>query len=444
MIAQGAFGKVYKVQSKVTGLLRAMKVINNTILKDKEAKEQFFSEFSILKEMDHPNIVRIYELYMDSDRFYIISELCEGGTLLKTLKGTNTITEFQLMKIVRQILSALNYCHTKGIIHRDIKPDNIVFDNSSLESQLKLIDFGISAKLEEGDKLRFPGGTIIFTAPEVFLGEYDKKCDVWSTGVLIYLILTGEPPFYHKNKSRMVKSILRSGIDYNNEVWSLVSSECKQIVKDMLCKNPKERPNCEDLLKRSWFMNENNIPNGTFGIKLRELQETEVHAAFFHAILTFIAIHISHRNIGDDQISLFKSLDKNSDGLISRRELTDCYKTIYPSWSSRKVAEEVTNVFELLDVDQNGSIDFTEFLVASIRTSGLIKEKDLEAAFNIFDSNEDGYITKAEFMKVLEGVRLTDFEWYEFLEELSAKESTRVKKMLSNLRFQKKNILTHF
>ena len=149
-----------------------------------------------MKEMDHPNILRTYEIFQDHENYYLIMELCKGGSVLSLIKKSDNFSEWHAMNIMKQLLSAVNYCHQKGFVHRDIKPENVLFVHEDIESQIKVIDFGISVKIENDIKMKQKAGTLLFIAPEVLTGNYDSKCDIWSCGVFLYMILSGEPPFY--------------------------------------------------------------------------------------------------------------------------------------------------------------------------------------------------------------------------------------------------------
>jgi calcium-dependent protein kinase len=190
-IGKGGFGSVYKVMMKNGSLLRAAKKIEKSLLKPEE-HENLLGEMSIMMSLDHPNIAKLYEVYDQSSYYVMVMELCEGGELFERIINEK-IEEEESIIIIKQILSALNYMHTQGIIHRDIKPENMLFEKSS--KRLKLIDFGISTKLAPGENLNQRVGTPYYIAPEVLLKRYNEKSDLWSTGVVAFMIVTGKPPF---------------------------------------------------------------------------------------------------------------------------------------------------------------------------------------------------------------------------------------------------------
>lgn len=151
-------------------------------------KLRFFYEMEIMKKLDHPNILRIYEVYQDQKRYYLITELCTGGELFDEISKKTTFSEQDAAIIIEQILEAIAYCHSRNIAHRDLKPENILIDSKN-HNNIKVIDFGTSQKMTKGEKMNQTYGTAYYIAPEVLVSEYDEKCDVWSIGVIMYILL---------------------------------------------------------------------------------------------------------------------------------------------------------------------------------------------------------------------------------------------------------------
>ncbi len=195
-LGKGAFGTVSKMKMKHTGLVRAAKIVKTTILLD--TKEKFFAEISIPIKMDHPNIVKIFEVYEWKSKLCIIMELCEGGDLFQYIRNSKAFSEKKAASIAKEILSAVFYMHKNGVVHRDLKPDNMLYDKES--KALKIIDFGTARNLAADAKISGLTGTLYYIAPEVLKGSYDFKCDIWSCGVILYILLSGAPPFNGKTE----------------------------------------------------------------------------------------------------------------------------------------------------------------------------------------------------------------------------------------------------
>jgi calcium-dependent protein kinase len=170
--------------------------------------QTIINEINLLKSLDHPNIMKIYEYFADEQQFYIVSEYCEGGELFDFIQSRGTMNETIIANIFHQIMSALLYCHNHQIIHRDIKPENLLLkqliESDDSDFDIKLIDFGASLQIDSKKKANQVVGTPYYVAPEVLMGSYDSKCDIWSAGVILYIMLCGYPPFYGDNDDEIL------------------------------------------------------------------------------------------------------------------------------------------------------------------------------------------------------------------------------------------------
>lgn len=230
---------------------------------EKKAQGQLFFEFQLLKNIDHPHIIRIYEIYNDQKNFYLITEYCEGGDIFSMIQKAANFNEKIASRIIKQVVNAILYCHENGIVHRDIKSDNILFLQNDINSPVKLIDFGISVRFEKNTKLREKTGTVLYIAPEVINGSYDEKCDIWSCGVLMYTMLSGLPPFYGTSRKEVMAKIKKGKFSFKSKFWNLISAEAKDLIEKMLTYNPEERPTCWQILNHSWFMKEDSAKINT-------------------------------------------------------------------------------------------------------------------------------------------------------------------------------------
>lgn len=205
-IGKGAYGAVSKIKMKYGGLLRAVKIIKSAdIIKEKDKKDKLFAEISIPMKLDHPNIAKLYEVFEWKNSFALILELCEGGDLFSYIKQNRVFSEKKAVEFMKQILSAVYYMHKNGICHRDLKPENMLYDTES--NSLKLIDFGTAAYFTKADSLKALVGSPYYVAPEVIKGSYNEKCDIWSCGVIMYIILCGTPPFNGQNEKEIMEKI---------------------------------------------------------------------------------------------------------------------------------------------------------------------------------------------------------------------------------------------
>ena len=240
-IGEGGYGKIYKVKNKESGDIRAMKQIMKSKIPD---IEKFQNEIKILSMVDHPNIVRLFEVIEDDKYFNLLEELCTGGELLSKVK--KPLKEKEIAKIFKQIMSAIAYCHEKGIVHRDMKLENILFATESEDSPIKIIDFGLSVLLgkketknenETADLKKYgfkrmttKVGTIYYMSPEVIKGNYDEKCDIWACGVILYTLLSGYPPFNGQTDKDIYNMISKMNFDFEQPVWKNVSKYAKELL----------------------------------------------------------------------------------------------------------------------------------------------------------------------------------------------------------------------
>jgi len=189
VIGKGAFGEVKKVIHKLTGDIRAMKIIKKDKV-DEAYLRSLNTEISILKQLDHPNIVKLYEIYQDTKNIYLITEFLGGGELFDLILKTKHFNENIAARIMKQVFSAVGYCHSKNIVHRDMKPENLLLENPE-SFDIKIIDFGL-ARTYSADKMMCQRmGTPYYIAPEVLRKKYNEKCDIWSCGVILYILLSG-------------------------------------------------------------------------------------------------------------------------------------------------------------------------------------------------------------------------------------------------------------
>lgn len=196
---------VYEVIDKRLNIKRAMKTIDKT--KIKNCLEELIGEVEILKTLNHPNIIKIYEIIEEPRRLHIITELCTGGELYENIIACKRLTENKAAYYMQQLLSAVSYCHSHGIVHRDLKPENLLLQSDAPDAPLKVIDFGTSRRFTTAKALTKFVGTVYYIAPEVLKEQYDEKCDVWSCGVILYIMLCGTPPFNGKSDAEIFNKI---------------------------------------------------------------------------------------------------------------------------------------------------------------------------------------------------------------------------------------------
>ena len=251
-LGEGAFGEVRKCTHRETKEVRAVKVLKKESM-DQSEKESMLNEIKILKSLDHPNIVKIYEYFEDEKRFYIVTDLVKGGELFDEIIKRGKFNERDAATLMKQMLSCIAYCHDNGVVHRDLKPENVLLEESMEFDQIKMIDFGTALPFKAGQKLTEMIGTPYYIAPEVLNKKYGKECDLWSLGVITYIVMSGLPPFNGATDDEIMKAIKKGAFNFNNAVWKGVSADCKDFITQLLTYDPSKRISAKNALNHSWI-----------------------------------------------------------------------------------------------------------------------------------------------------------------------------------------------
>lgn len=280
-LASGAFGTVIKSKDKETNNIVAVKVLSKEKY-EKSALTQLRREVGVLKMSNHPNIVKFYDFYETEDKIYIIMEYIKNGTLRDYMDKNKSITEKEAKTIIYYLLQAVEYLHKLDICHRDIKPENIMLCDDSNFSSLKVIDFGLSTKLEKNEKSFC--GTVKYMAPEIFLNEnYSKKVDIWSIGIICYMLLNDScHPIYVKGDT---KQVFASKLVENTTIVmkkKTVSRLAKNMLSHLLERDPKARYTAEMALKHRWFL---EVISPTAAEKDRMLERREIKQKCINLLL---------------------------------------------------------------------------------------------------------------------------------------------------------------
>jgi calcium-dependent protein kinase len=201
---------------------------------DEDEKKMLFNEINILKNLDHPNIVKMYESFEDEKRYYIVTEICKGGELFDEIIARGKFTEKDAAVLMKQVLSCVNYCHKNNIVHRDLKPENVLLEANKDFDQIKIIDFGTSLQFDPSKFLDEKLGTPYYIAPEVLNKKYNEKCDIWSCGVILFIILSGVPPFNGANDQEIMKNVKIGKFSFSDPCWTNVSDKAKDLIKKLL------------------------------------------------------------------------------------------------------------------------------------------------------------------------------------------------------------------
>jgi len=291
-LGHGKFSDVYEAVEHATSMKWAVKVINKIKL-NKQEKEFLRTEIAIMRLIDHPNVIQLKEVFDTKKHLLIVMEMVEGGELFDRILKKRVISEYGASQIIKQLLEVVSYLHEVGIIHRDIKPENILLADTSDIPQIKLADFGLSKLAGPSDSQKLACGTLGYVAPEVLSQEgYNFKADIWSIGVVAYLLLTGRLPFDHKEKQVLIDLTLNGTISFEASYWDRFTPLASEFIKKLLDRNIDSRPTAHDALQHPWIktsdvmiprainmqkMEESHLVRGLTSSNLASVQYTEMN-----------------------------------------------------------------------------------------------------------------------------------------------------------------------
>ena len=399
-LGHGSYGQVYRCQKISTGKIYACKKIKKKLIKN---KKRLKTEINLLKATDHPNIIKLYETFEDKQYLYYIMEECSGGELFQRL-AMNALkkkmyTEKDAAKLMKQILEAVNYLHSHGICHRDLKPENILLSSMDDSSQLKLIDFGLSKVLETmGDTMKEKVGTLYYMAPEVILGNYNEKCDVWSCGVILYIMLSGNPPFFSKCEQKLKEKICKMDYSFDFPAFSKVSEDGKALIRKIFVDSSR-RPTITDILNSTWV--KENAPNASsesLNIDWGRIIKYSNLNLVQKSVISFRAFHMSSIE-AQEFIDVFKLIDENSDGVLTLEEIKKGIQ--HCKFNFKLNEDDIIKLFNNIDIDKNGLVNYTEFISALIDYEKNIQLEHLIACFQNYDEDNSGKIDFMEFCRIL-------------------------------------------
>ena len=393
-LGEGSYGKTYKVKNKDSSDIRAMKQMDKVKIPDMNL---FKNEINIMSILDHPNIIKLYEIFEDEKYFYLIIEYCEGGELLHRIRERNEkgnpFKEKEIAEIFKEIISAISYCHDNNVVHRDLKLENILFLNKNENSEIKIIDFGVSTILEKKEnkikKLNSKIGTVYYMSPEILKGSYTELCDIWACGVILYIMVFGFPPFNGNNDKEIYESIKKGKIEFPNKI----SKNLKDLFNHMLC-SEKTRFNAKQVLDHIWIKKKApDSDNEGIKIDLNKLIKFQNYNKLKKAVLCLIASRINSNEVNNLK-NIFNALDKDKNGILSKDEIKQCLE-------KNQIKINFDKVFDSIDTNENGYIDYTEFLAFMLDESFYMNEDKLNEAFKVFDPDDNGLITVENIKKLL-------------------------------------------
>jgi calcium-dependent protein kinase len=489
-LGNGAYGDVYKVKRKNDNEIRALKEIKKSLLEKVNNYSDIKNEINILKKIDHPNVLKIYEFFEDEKRIYIIMEFCNEGDLFDKTDDCGTMSEFAVKYIMYQVFLAINVLHMKKVVHGDIKTDNIAFMKKKEETEIngtpqnnkkeknifkilneekslhkeilqakniyqlspkalnlvkelakyevKLVDFGCAKMKKKNDinkKLSGIIGTDFYCSPEVVKNNYDYECDEWAWGVMMYILLSGFPPFDGNTEEEIFEKVLNDNPDLDIPEFKYISNSCKNLISKLLDKNPNKRIKSADALNDEFFTKGINIGNLLAG---KETENEEIlknfakkkskrfggnekkNSKFKDAVIAYITLNFVDKEQEKKVNEIYRQLSLDDEKhIITKKTFNEKLKKTF----SQLTQEEIDQLFNDLDDNNNEEIEYHELIKGLSDQKYLLNEKNLKEAFNFFDSDSSGDITWNEIANVIFGGKnIPENIISQFLEEIGQKD----------------------
>ncbi|KAI4343826.1 hypothetical protein L6164_011131 [Bauhinia variegata] len=397
-LGRGEFGITYLCTDRETKEALACKSISKRKLRTAVDIEDVRREVAIMSTLpEHPNIVKLKATYEDNENVHLVMELCEGGELFDRIVARGHYSERAAASVARTTAEVVRMCHANGVMHRDLKPENFLFANKKENSPLKAIDFGLSVFFKPGEKFSEIVGSPYYMAPEVLKRNYGPEVDIWSAGVILYILLCGVPPFWAETEQGVALAILRGVIDFKREPWPQISDNAKNLVRQMLEPDPSKRLTAQQVLEHSWLQNAKKAPNVPLGDIVRSrLKQFSVMNRFKKKALRVIAEHLSVEEVEIIK-DMFTLMDTDRDGKITYEELRTGLRKV----GSQLAEPEIKMLMEVADVDGNGVLDYGEFVAVTIHLQKMENDEHFHKAFKFFDKDGSGYIELDELREVL-------------------------------------------
>jgi len=406
----GQFGHALLATHRQTGEKRAVKVISKSKFSRASDRKLHFAELrneiDVMRRMDHPNIIKLYDVYETANELYIVMEAMMGGELFDRIKEQpdGNYSEADAASVLRQIAEGLKYMHEHKIAHCDLKPDNFLFKDNSKDAALKIIDFGMSKWVKRRKYFKSLRGTPYYIAPEVIQGRYTEHCDMWSVGVVMFVMLFGYPPFHAESDSDIFRLILAGFDPVTKKGYKAhfpqdipASDQAKDLMSKLLTSDTAARLTAAEMLEHPWLTG-GASKTPLYKSVLNNLKDFTATSKFKTGILRIMAESMSDAEL-EHLRKVFKELDEDGNGKITVTELSHAMEKA--GTVARK--EELLALLKAADVDGDGTLSYEELLLTSVGRKLSAKEERLWSAFSKVDLNRDGKLSAQEIQQVLGG-----------------------------------------
>lgn len=417
-IGEGGFGKVFIARDKQFSdrkvAVKRMKKNPRSAGKGAGNADlsNFDEEIKTMKTLDHPNICKLLATFEDKNDIYFVMELCEGGEVFDRIIENGFISERTTSIIVQQVCAALGYAHGFKIAHRDIKPENVVFcTKERSDLRVKVIDWGLACNFLDG-QMKKAVGSLTYAAPEVIDSKdrkaYTEACDLWSVGVLTYVMLCGKPPFWG-DRNQHFKAAKAERYPFRDEPWDKMNQHAKDFVKNLLKADPTQRTPIASCLTSPWLATPpaEAASDESKASVLGNLKNFTAQSTFSRLCITAVARQLDHKHLGDIH-KVFREMDTDGNGVLSMEEV----RKGISAFGDPEAEKNIQALFANLDMDGSKTIDYTEFCAAGLGEKTCQQDDVIWAAFKTFDIDNSGYITVDNLKEILDAGDVQDI-WTE-------------------------------
>lgn len=360
----------------------------------------------------HQYLADLKGVYEDRENVHILMEYCSGGELFDRIISKGKFSEAEAARYFREMVEMIAHCHACGVMHRDIKPENFLLSDKSEAASLLACDFGLGAFFRPGQQLSSLVGSPYYVAPEVLRRRYGNEADIWSLGVVLYILLSGIPPFWGPNDKEIFMAILRGNPDLQSNSWPKISEAAKELIRRLLTVDPSQRPTVSEMLSHPWLREHGVASDEPLdSLVIARMKKFAALTKLKKAAVLVAAQHLNHEEIHGLK-ELFKSFDTNGDGQISLDELRAGLR----SSCAQLTDDEIEMVMRDTDVDGSGAIDYTEFLAATVNMALLEREEVLRKLFLDLDADGSGTLSVDEIEQALNKTGLGAVDHAEVLE----------------------------
>ena len=375
-----------------------------------------------MKDLDYPNVVKYYEAYRDDKHVHLVMEYLSGGELFDRITE-GKILESEVFRIMKKICSGVHYLHLNGICHRDLKLENFIFSHKGGDTEIKIIDFGLSKRYNplQINELKTIVGTALYVAPEVLSGKYDYRCDYWSLGVVMFTLLGGYPPFFGENNKEIFKKVMEAKLLFDAPIWQRVTKQAKDLIQKLIVKQPENRLTAAQALQHPWFQSYCQVPDLEKKIEMKTIQNLRNYKklpAFKKEVMRVVFSLMTEDEILKEK-NAYRHMDLDNDGKISLNELKICFQEF--GFHDEDVYLEHL-IKEVNGNDKGDSISYTNFLMASLDLDKYRDKNKINAVYEYFNIDKnDLFITMDNLKKGLErtGKKMEDEEIKKMVNEIS-------------------------